>query len=129
MKDLFKIGDKKWYTRRVTSEDLAVFNGQLVHPVLATFALARDFEWTTRQFVLQMREEDEEGVGTFLSIDHRSPAFEGEEVSYAGIVERINGTELICGVEARVGTRIIATGKTGQKIFKRDKLKALFERS
>lgn len=129
MKNLFKIGDKKWYTRKVTSEDFAVFNGQLVHPVLATFALARDIEWTTRQFVLEMRDEDEEGVGTFLSIDHRSPAFEGEEVSYTGIVERINGTELICGVEAKVGTRIIATGRTGQKIFKREKLNVLFERS
>ena len=50
------------------------FSGKVVHPVCATFALARDIEWTTRQFVLQMRDDDEEGIGTMLTIDHRSPA-------------------------------------------------------
>jgi fluoroacetyl-CoA thioesterase len=105
---------------------VAAFHGEVVNEVYATFALARDIEWTTRQFVLEMRDDDEEGIGTFLSIEHRSPAFVGEEINYSAEVHQINGHELICLYEARVGARIIATGKTGQKILKKDKINELF---
>jgi predicted thioesterase len=102
--------------------DVAAFNGDVVHPVCSTFVLAREIEWTTRQFVLDMREEDEEGIGTSLSIDHKSPAFVGEEIIFAARIEQINNHELICSYDARVSDRLIAVGKTGQKILKKDKL-------
>jgi fluoroacetyl-CoA thioesterase len=127
MKNIFIIGDKKEYKHIVQHADVAAFGGEIVHEVYATFALARDAEWTTRQFVLDMRDEDEEGIGTFLSIEHKSPAFVGEEVNYSAQVHQINGHELICLYEAKVGARIIATGKTGQKILKKDKIKTLFK--
>ncbi|HPH47602.1 MAG TPA: hypothetical protein PLJ60_16755 [Chryseolinea sp.] len=129
MKNIFASGDKKEYTHIVQQADVAAFGGDVVHEVYATFALARDAEWTTRQFVLDMREEDEEGIGTFLSIEHKSPAFVGEEINYSAHVLQINGHELICLYEAKVGARIIATGKTGQKILKKDKIKSLFRGS
>ncbi|MFZ6011654.1 MAG: thioesterase family protein [Bacteroidota bacterium] len=125
MKDIFKVGDRKEFKRRVSPEDIASFQGEVVHPVCATFSLARDIEWTTRQFVLEMRDADEEGIGTFLSIDHRGPAFVGEEIIFTGYVDQINGHELICSFEARVGERLIAIGKTGQKILKRSKIDKL----
>ena len=59
---------------------MAAFGGEVVHEVYATFALARDAEWTTRQFVLDMRDDDEEGIGTFLSIEHKSPALWGRRL-------------------------------------------------
>ena len=129
MKNIFSIGDKKEYTHIVQQTDVAAFHGEVVHDVYATFALARDVEWTTRQFVLDMRDEDEEGIGTFLSIEHKSPAFVGEEIKYSAEVHQINGHELICLYEAKVGARVIATGKTGQKILKKDKINTLFSRS
>lgn len=106
--------------------DCAIFNGELLHPVCATFALARDFEWSSRLFFLELREDDEEGVGTMLSIDHKSPAHVGEEVLFTATVERIEKNELICVIEARVGERVIATGKTGQKMLKKKRLAELF---
>jgi predicted thioesterase len=100
----------------------------VVHPVCSTFALARDIEWSTRLFVLDMREDDEEGIGTFLSVEHKSPAFVNEKLTIEATVEHITGHELICSYIARVGERIVATGKTGQKILKREKIARLFHR-
>jgi fluoroacetyl-CoA thioesterase len=128
MKAIFSPGDQKKYTKKVEPDDVAAFHGKVVHPVCSTFALARDIEWTTRLFVLDMRDEDEEGVGTFVNIEHKSPAFVGDEIEFTGKVEQINGHELICGFQAKVGDRLIAVGKTGQKIFKREKLNSLFSR-
>ena len=122
----FKPGDIKVYNKKVTIEDAASFHGDVLHPVYATFALARDFEWSSRLFFLEMKEENEEGVGTFLQIEHHSPAKISEEVTICATVESITGNELICSIEARSGDRIIATGKTGQKMLKKDKLKKLF---
>lgn len=107
--------------------DCAIFNGELLHRVCSTFALARDFEWSSRLFFLEMKDDDEEGVGTMLSIDHKSPAFVGEEVLFTATVEKVEKHELICSIEAKVGDRIIATGKTGQKMLKKEKLKELFK--
>ncbi|GIL23130.1 MAG: hypothetical protein BroJett042_16430 [Bacteroidota bacterium] len=122
MKTIFKPGDKKQYRLRVTEADCAAFHGQLVHPVYATFALARDFEWSSRLFFLEMKDADEEGVGTMLSIEHKSVARLGEEVLITATVESLTGTELICTIEATCQGRLIATGKTGQKMLKREKL-------
>jgi fluoroacetyl-CoA thioesterase len=126
MKLIFKPGDKKQYLKRVVESDLATFHGEVLHPVYSTFALARDFEWSSRLFFLEMKEDDEEGVGTFLNIEHKSPAREGEEVTLTATIETLKSNELVCSIEAFCGNRLIAVGKTGQKMFKKDKLKSLF---
>lgn len=126
MKHIFVVGDKTVFRRVVESGDLAAFQGSVVHPVCATFALARDIEWTSRQFVLQLCDENEEGVGTMLTVNHVSAAFMGEEVVYTAQVQEINGNELICAYEAKVGDRLVAYGKTGQKILKRETINRIF---
>jgi predicted thioesterase len=126
VKAIFKPGDKKQTSYVVQYRDVAAFNDEVVHPVCATFTLAREIEWSTRQFVLDMREDDEEGIGTFLSVDHKGPAFIGECITFHAWVEQLEGNELICGYEARIGERLIASGRTGQKILKREKLQKLF---
>jgi len=89
VKNIFKPGDQKSFKRTVQESDCAIFNGELLHRVCSTFALARDFEWSSRLFFIDMKEDDEEGVGTMLSIDHKSPAFVGEEVEFTATVESI----------------------------------------
>ncbi len=126
MKDVFHRGDITQYSTVVTAADVAAFHGTTVHEVCATFVLAREIEWTTRQFVLEMKDDDEEGVGTFLTIDHKSPAFVGDKIVFTGKVEEINGNELVCSYEARVGDRLVASGKTGQRILKKEKINKLF---
>src|SRR5882724_158447 len=119
IRNILKPGDQKSFKRVVLESDCAIFNDELLHRVCSTFALARDFEWSSRLFFIEMKDDDEEGVGTMLSIDHKSPAFVDEEVVFTATVETIIKNELICTIEAKVGGRFIATGKTGQKMLKR----------
>lgn len=125
--DLFEIGSQKYYSKLVEQADCAVFNSGLVHPVYATFALGRDAEWACRLFVLEMKEEEEEGIGTFLNISHKSPALLGSIVEFTSIVKSIHKNEIICSFIAKVGNRIIAEGEQGQKIIEKQKLEKLFE--
>ena len=81
MKTPFKIGDTKTYSKVVGADETARFESGEVHPFYGTFALGRDVEWAGRLFVLEMKEEHEEGIGTFLYVDHHAPAFVGETVS------------------------------------------------
>ena len=126
MKHTHQIGDTTTLKFTVSPQDTATFNTGEVHPVYATFAIGRDAEWTTRQFVLNMKEPDEEGIGTFLNIIHHSPALINSVVDITAIVTTINGHEIICSFEAKCNDRIIATGETGQKILKKERLEKLF---
>ena len=126
MKSIFRRGDEKQLAFVVSDADVATFPTGIVHQVYSTFALVRDAEWTTRQFVLEMRENDEEGIGTMVSVVHHSPALIGEEVVITGRIKRISHHEIICNFDAKVGTRLIASGETGQKIMKRVKFEKLF---
>ena len=127
MKNIFQIGDKKVYKKVVNASDIAQFDAGKVHDVCSTFSLAQAAEWSSRLFVLEMKEEDEEGIGTMLTIEHRSPALLGDEVSIEAEIEEINGHEIICSYLAKVNERVVAVGKTGQKVLKKEKIERLFE--
>lgn len=122
MKNPFQPGDTKTFRREVTPADFAILNGQLIHPLLGTFALGRDMEWTSRQFVDDMLEAGEAGIGTRLEIEHHGPAFAGETVEFTALYLGFAGRELLCRLEARVGARLVATGRTGQRIIPADKV-------
>lgn len=126
MRLIYKPGDTKLFTTTVTPEDQAAFHGEVLHAVCSTFALARDIEWSSRLFFIDMKEADEEGVGTYVEIVHRSPAFVGETLTISATVKSLNGNELLCDIEVKCGDRLIATGKTGQRMLKKERLNAIF---
>ena len=126
MKNIFKIGDQKQFKKIVLQNETASFESGEVHPVYSTFALARDAEWCCRLFVLEMKEETEEGIGTMISVNHISPALLNSEVLFTATVKSIIKTEIICTYEARVGERIIAKGEQSQKIILKEMLNSLF---
>lgn len=127
MKSIFKIGDQRVFEKTVTPADLAVFETGSVHDVYGTFALGRDAEWSSRLFVLEMKEEGEEGIGTFLNIQHRSPALLGQTVRFLATIYNLDKNNVDCDVVASVGERVVAECKTGQKIISKEKLNLLFE--
>lgn len=126
MKNIFKKGDNKTYKKTVTEADIAAFHGKPVHYVCSTFALARDMEWSSRLFVLDMKEDHEEGIGTFLSVNHLAPAFPDDELLFNAKIKSIEGNEIICTIEVYCSERIVATGETGQKILPREKIERYF---
>jgi predicted thioesterase len=128
MKQPFKPGDKKIYTRVVREEDAATFESGNVHPVYSTFALSRDAEWACRLFVLEMTEGNEEGIGTLITVEHHSPALIGQKVDFTAILASVKGNEIICGYKARVGKRLIASGRQKQKIIKKKKIATILKK-
>lgn len=128
MKNVFKPGDVKIHRFKVSENDVAQFDLGLVHDVCSTFKLAKEIEWSSRLFVLDMIEAYEEGIGTHLSIDHKSPAFPGEEVEIEAIYKALKGNELFCDINARAGGRVVAKGITGQKILNKEKINEIFSR-
>lgn len=123
----FKIGDELSFSKIVENTDIAAFNGQMVHPVYSTFALGRDAEWTCRQFVLKMKEDHEEGIGTFLNIKHQSPALLNQKVTFTAKLIEIHKNDIICSFIAKVNDRIIAQGEQGQKILNKQKIAEIFK--
>jgi fluoroacetyl-CoA thioesterase len=128
VKNIFKPGDTKTFERLVTRDDTAAFESGSVHPVYATFALARDAEWCSRLFVLEMKEAHEEGIGTFVNIKHLAPAFVGDKVIFEARIDELKGNEVNCSFTAKAGDRVIAEGRTGQKILTKEKIEKLFNR-
>lgn len=126
MKTLFKAGDIKKHSKIVEEADLATFNGLIIHPVCSTFALCREIEWTSRLFVLEMKDEEEEGIGTMFNIEHNGPALLGQRIDIEAKVNRLQKNELICDYIVKVEERVIACGQTGQKILKRKKIEEIF---
>jgi len=134
MRLIFKAGDRKSYTHRVTESDLPAFAGdprsanqKALHPVYSSYALARDAEWTCRLFVLEMLEEDEEGIGTAITLEHLSPALKGSEVCFEAVLESIEGNRIRCRFTAHVNERLIARGTQEQAIVKKERLERLFQ--
>lgn len=128
MKPGVKSGDTRIHQYTVTEEDYAAFESGTVHEVCSTYVLGREIEWSSRLFVLDMRDDDEEGIGTSLEIIHHAPAFKGEELSIEATVTSLQKNELICAIKVMVGDRLIATGSTGQKILKKDRIRQIFTR-
>jgi fluoroacetyl-CoA thioesterase len=127
MQQLFIKGDKKNYQKLVEIEDIAKFESGIVHEVYSTFSLAKDVEWCGRLFVLDMKEEEEEGIGTQIHVQHISPAFVGEIVKIVSTYDGITDTgEIITTFAAYVEDRLIATGKQGQKILLKSKIDKIF---
>lgn len=125
MKNPFSPGDKKTYEVTVTPDMQAQFHGRVVHPVYSTFALARDAEWCCRLFVLDMLEEGEEGVGSYVSVEHKAPARVGETVTLTATLMWIEGRAIRCSYQAHVGSRLVAQGEQEQRIIWKERFDQL----
>ena len=116
MKSNCSVGEIRILKKVVSNEDLATFETGNVHPFYSTFSLGRDVEWACRQFVLEMKEDDEEGIGTFLNISHKSPALLGDIVEIRAMLSELEGNTVNCSFVVMVSDRLVAEGTQGQKI-------------
>lgn len=127
MKHSCLVGEIRIITKTVIDSDLATFETGTVHPFYSTFALGRDVEWACRQFVLEMKEDDEEGIGTFLHITHKSPAILSDEVEIRATLIELEGNTVNCSFVVMVSDRLVAEGTQGQKILKKEKVLRLID--
>lgn len=128
MTALFQPGDEMRVEVRVTPDKLAKFGGQVVHPVYSTFALGQDAEWACRQFVLAMKDPGEEGVGSYLSVEHLAPALEGTQVTVTATLQSVIENRVRCSWTAHSADgRLLARGEQEQRIVSEQSFKALLQ--
>lgn len=115
----FRPGDQKRYLTRVTPDKVAQFHGEEVHPYYSTFALAQDAEWACRLFVLDMKDPDEEGIGTYLSVNHIGAVPVGSEVEIIATLLWVREATVHCAYEVWWAGQRVAYGEQTQKILKK----------
>jgi len=110
---------KVFHHFKVKPEDAPVFNKQIIHKVCSTYKLAQEAEWAGRQVLLQLLENDEEGIGSAILLKHLGPAHFGSLITIEAWPLSLAGNKLICSFEARIGQERVAEGETEQVILPR----------
>ena len=66
----------------VVTEDMTVDFDEMgkVHPVYATYTMAKHFEEAGRKLLVPHLEPGEAGIGTAVTVDHRAPCWVGDVI-------------------------------------------------
>ena len=67
-----------------------------VHPVYATYSMAKHFEEAGRKLLLRYLEPGEAGIGSALSVEHLAPARVGDAVRVTARCLEVRGNRLTC---------------------------------
>jgi predicted thioesterase len=132
MKSGFVPGIVRELSILVTAEMCPAFDGVIVHRVYSTWSAAHHFEIAARKVLVDFLEPHEEGIGSFLSIEHLAPCPVGRTVRVRA--ELVDVTEdhhprVVCEVAAYNGARLLATGKQVQVVMNKEHLERYIERS
>ena len=89
-----------------------------VHPVYATYSMAKHFEEAGRKLLLRYLDPGEAGIGSSLSVEHLAPASVGNAVRVTARCVELRGNRLTCACTA-VDTegRLLGRGTTGQVVM------------
>jgi fluoroacetyl-CoA thioesterase len=129
VKDGLVPGTQKEVTYVVTPEMCPAFDGEIVHQVCSTWEIVHYMEVAGRMVLLDFLEPHEEGVGSHASCDHMGPAAVGSSVRVVATATDVSERELSCDCVAFRGDRMIAAGKTVQKVFPREVLERILRKS
>jgi fluoroacetyl-CoA thioesterase len=109
----------------VVSDDMTVEFGELgaLHPVYATYWMAKHMEEAGRKIILPFLEPDEDGVGSALSLRHHAPVLPGARLEVIARYEKTDGNRIHarCEVRDEAGT-LVGEGSTEQVVLPRDSL-------
>lgn len=106
----------------VVTDEMTVRFDQLgpVHPVYATYWMAKHMEEAGRLVLLPYLETGEDGVGGAVSVEHLAPALPGERLTVLAHHEHTSGRRIECRCVAHtMSGRLIGTGTTVQHVVSR----------
>lgn len=113
------------------TDEMTVQFGELgaVHPVYATYWLARHFEEAGRKIILPFLEAGEGGIGTEVEVTHTASALPGMMVTVTATFERMEGRRILCAMRAvsNLGDEI-GHGTTTQLSLPQARIDANFEK-
>lgn len=98
-----------------------------LHPVYATYWMAKHMELCSRKIILPYLEDDEEGIGFRVEVTHLASALPGMRVRVEAVFRETtkNRVHVDCTAHNELGD-LIGEGATVQVILKRDRLEANF---
>ena len=89
-----------------------------VHPVYATYSMAKHFEEAGRKLLLRHLEPGEAGIGRSVSVEHLAPAWVGDTVRVTARCVGTEGNRLTCECRAVASSgRELGTGTTVQAVL------------
>jgi fluoroacetyl-CoA thioesterase len=94
-----------------------------VHPVYATYSMAKHFEEAGRKLLLGHLEPGEAGIGRSVSVEHLAPAWVGDTVRVTARCVQVRGDRLTCECTAvDAEERVLGRGSTVQVVLAEDVL-------
>lgn len=121
MKPGLRVGMSAEKVFPVTMEMRPIFDGEVVHDVLATSWMISFMEQVARGIVLPFLEEGETGAGVEVSVRHLAPLAVGSTATCRAEVVGIKGNKVTCTVECRTDGVIIGRGTFTQVAIKKSR--------
>lgn len=99
-----------------------------LHPVYATYWMAKHMELVSRKIILPFLEEGEAGIGFEVAVKHLASAVPGMRVSLTARFERAerNRVYATCEAVSELGD-LLGTGSTVQVILEEERLEGAFD--
>ncbi|WP_226681597.1 thioesterase family protein [Sutcliffiella horikoshii] len=127
MKPELTIGTKHSIQITVTNKMFAQFEGKLVHPVYSTAMMVYHMEWVSRQIILGVLKETEEGMGAEVKVKHLAPATEGTILTLEATVVGLKKNFIITKVLIFSEDGIMGEGEVTQVILPKSKIKTMID--
>jgi len=89
--------------------------------VYATPWMVRDIEHTARDLLIEHLDEDEDTVGTHVSVDHIAATVEGDSVEVTITVEEINGRAVSMSAHVKDSLEDVGIGKHNRFVVDKSK--------
>jgi fluoroacetyl-CoA thioesterase len=98
-----------------------------LHPVYATYWMAKHFEEASRKLVLPHLEPEEEGIGSAVNVQHTASALVGMRVTITANFQSLEGRKVVCALRAinQLGDQI-GYGSTEQFVLPRERIESGF---
>lgn len=129
MKPSLQVGNTAEVHMLVTEDMCPAFDGVIVHRVYSTWSMAHHMELAARKVLAPHLDEDEEGIGGHLSIDHVAPAALGATVRIHAEATDLSGDCLTCEVTAWEGDTLLGRGRQVQRVFPKIALARIIDRA
>ena len=101
----------------VVTPELTVHFEELgsVHPVYATYSMAKHFEEAGRKLLLRHLDSDEDGLGRSVTVEHLLPSWVGDRLTIEARCVAIDGNRVTCECTATdADGRLVGRGSTVQ---------------
>lgn len=128
MKTGFEPGIVREHTIEITEDMCPDFDGVVVHRCCSTWSMVHQMELAARRVLVDFLEDDEEGIGSHVSVDHLSPVAVGRTARVRAELTEVSGNRVVCEVTAYEGDRLLAKGKQVQVVMPKERLRRHLER-